>query len=282
MLQQTRVAAVIPYYDQFLQRFPSVESLAQAEEQDLLTAWAGLGYYSRARNLQKAARQMVEGGGFPRDHEALRALPGIGDYTAAAVGSIAFGLKRAAVDGNVIRVLSRVGAGTAEVGELADTLLDPKHPGDFNQAMMELGATVCLPQQPQCLLCPIADQCEARRQGRQHEFPVKRAKPAAADVAQRLLLIHKAGAYLLWKRPSDSRRMAGFWELPHLEQLPSAKLGEVVGQFRHTLVNTHYRFELVRASLRRIQAGFVWHPRHQFGQIPLSTVTRKAFAYVSE
>ncbi len=277
MLQQTRVAAVIPYYERFLQRFPTVESLAAASEPDLLTAWAGLGYYSRARHLQKAARQIVASGGFPRDYHSILALPGIGQYTAAAVGSIAFGLPHAAVDGNVVRVLSRVGTIAGDVKDLANVLLDPQHPGDFNQAMMELGATICVPKQPQCLLCPVAEQCEARRRGRQHEFPVKRGKGPPTEVEQRLLLIQKSNAYLLWQRPPESRRMAGFWELPHVEQLPSATLGDVVGQFRHTIVNTNYRFELVSASLRRIKAGFVWHPRNAFAQIPLSTVTRKAF-----
>ena len=282
MLQQTRVAAVVPYYERFLKRFPDVESLASASEQDLLTEWAGLGYYTRARNLQKAARQMLADGGFPRDYKSILALPGVGEYTAAAVGSISFGLKHAAVDGNVVRVLSRIAAEPGDVRDLAITLLDPKHPGDFNQAMMELGATICLPVQPKCLLCPIADQCEARRQGRQGEFPVKRAKAAAVEVEQRLLLIRKAASYLLWRRPPESRRMAGFWELPHLEQLPTAKVGKVVGQFRHTIVNTNYRFELVEASLRRAKNGFVWQPSDQFTQIPLSTVTRKAFACLSE
>ncbi len=282
MLQQTRVAAVIPYYERFLRLFPSVESLAAASEQDLLAAWAGLGYYSRARNLQKAAKQIVELGGFPRDYDSIRALAGVGEYTAAAIGSIAFGLRHAAVDGNVIRVLSRIGAEEGDVRESARRMLDSHRPGDYNQAMMELGATICLPAQPQCLLCPVAGHCEARRQGRQLEFPVKRVKPAAREVQQRLLLIQKSASYLLWQRPADSRRMAGFWELPYPEQLPSARLGETVGEFRHTIVNTKYRFELVRASLRRVQTGFVWQPVHAFAQIPLSTVTRKALACVSE
>jgi A/G-specific adenine glycosylase len=282
MLQQTRVSAVIPYYERFLDRFPTVESLASAAEHDLLTAWAGLGYYSRARNLHKAARQIVQAGGFPRDHESIRALAGIGVYTAAAIGSIAFGLKHAAIDGNVTRVASRVGAESGDIRGLADRLLDPQQPGDFNQAMMELGATICLPTQPKCLLCPVAAHCEARRLSRQHEFPAKRAKPASIEVPQRLLLIQKANAYLLWQRPPESRRMAGFWELPHVEQLPSAKLGSVLGEFRHTIVNTNYRFELVQASVRRAGHDFVWQTRGQFGEIPLSTVARKAFACLAE
>src|SRR5580700_932140 len=169
MLQQTRVAAVIPYYERFLALFPDVSALASAPEQDLLAAWAGLGYYSRARNLQKAARAIVELAQFPTDYAALRDLPGVGDYTAAAVASIAFGMPHAALDGNVLRVLSRVAAERGDIksqvvrrrlGALADTLLDRRRPGEFNQAMMELGATVCLPKQPMCVRCPIQLHCQ--------------------------------------------------------------------------------------------------------------------------
>ncbi len=177
MLQQTRVASAIGYYQRFLERFPSIPELAAAPEQELLTAWAGLGYYARVRNLQKAANKIVELGAFPRDYASLRALAGIGDYTAAAIASIAFDLPHAALDGNVIRVLSRL---TAERGNVASTtvrkrlraaadrLIDPKLPGQFNQAWMELGAMVCLPKQPQCSICPLKSQCAARRLGCEH------------------------------------------------------------------------------------------------------------------
>ena len=157
MLQQTRVAAVLPYYERFLNRFPTVEQLACAPEQDVLAHWAGLGYYSRARNLHRAAKEIAAAGMFPTGYAEIRALPGIGDYTAAAVASIAFQAPRAAVDGNVLRVLSRATAEPGDIGALptrrkleavATLWLDRKRPGDFNQAMMELGATVCLPQAP--------------------------------------------------------------------------------------------------------------------------------------
>src|SRR3984885_2087066 len=159
MLQQTRVAAVIPYYERFLTLFPNASALASAAEQNLLAAWAGLGYYSRARNLQKAARAIVELPRFPKDYAALRQLPGVGDYTAAAVASIAFGAPHAVLEGNVLRVLSRLVAERGDIksqvvrrslGALAETLLDRRRPGEFNQALMELGATVCLPKQPLC------------------------------------------------------------------------------------------------------------------------------------
>lgn len=283
MLQQTRAAAVLPYYERFLKLFPSVEALAEAPEQKLLSAWAGLGYYSRARNLQRAARQIMERGGFPRDYSGIRELAGVGDYTAAAIGSIAFGVPRAAVDGNVIRVLSRVGAGAGmgTVRAMAEALLDRRRPGDFNQAMMELGATICALRQPQCLLCPVAEHCAARKLGRQSEFPRKTLKAAPIAVEQRLLVIRKNGALLLWQRGPDSKRMAGFWELPSAEQLPMARLGEVLGRFRHTIVNTQYRFEVVEATVRRSTHGFDWIREERFGDYPLSTICKKALSTVA-
>src|SRR5436853_2803564 len=155
MLQQTRAVAVIPYYERFLARFPTVATLAAAPEQDVLALWAGLGYYSRARNLRRAAQAIVAAGGFPRDYDAIRALPGIGDYTAAAVASIAFSLPHAVLDGNVMRVVARVENEGADIGTVrtrerfravAQEWLVPDDPGHFNQALMELGATVCLPR----------------------------------------------------------------------------------------------------------------------------------------
>src|SRR5580658_3387328 len=206
MLQQTRVAAVLPYYGRFLARFPGVQALAEAGEQDLLAAWAGLGYYSRARNLQKAAKNIVERGEFPRDHSSLRELPGVGDYTAAAVSSIAFGLPHAVLDGNVARVLSRL---APELGDIksdavrkrlrafAGVLLDRKQPGEFNQALMELGATVCVPKQPLCGDCPVRLHCQARQQGLETQLPLNGARPSASRREKHLLVIEKAGKVLL-------------------------------------------------------------------------------------
>jgi len=182
MLQQTRVAVVIPYYRRFVKRFPNVQALAAAREEDVLALWSGLGYYSRARNLHKAARQ-VAAGGLPRDSESLRALPGVGAYTAAAIASIAFNQPRAVLDGNVLRVLSRLTEETGDVRsaaarkrleQWAERLLERKAPGRFNQALMELGATVCLPRNPKCATCPIAADCLARRHGTQDRLPVRR------------------------------------------------------------------------------------------------------------
>jgi len=193
MLQQTRVAAVIPYYERFLARFPDVRALAEAPQEDVLRLWSGLGYYSRARNLQKAAQQIVaqHGGEFPHEETAVLALPGIGPYTGAAILSIALGAKRAVLDGNVARVLARLGAIRGDLRELrrwqslqktAGELLDPKSPGDWNQAMMELGAMVCMPRAPQCLLCPVAKFCRARQSGDPESFPEKRKKREVVQI----------------------------------------------------------------------------------------------------
>jgi A/G-specific adenine glycosylase len=193
MLQQTRVAAVIPYYEKFLQRFPDVHSLAAAPQEEVLRAWSGLGYYSRARNLQKAAQQIVaqHGGQFPTNIEEALALPGIGNYTAAAVLSIAFEKTLAVLDGNVARVLARLGAVRGdsrapqrwkELQETSSAYLDPKSPGDWNQAMMELGATLCTPKSPQCLLCPVNQFCEGRKLGIAESLPEKLKKRATVAV----------------------------------------------------------------------------------------------------
>src|SRR5882672_11225234 len=193
MLQQTRVVAAIPYYERFLQGFPDVLALASAPPEEILRAWSGLGYYSRARNLQKAAQQIVakHGGQFPARLQDALALPGIGNYTAAAILSIAFGEKLAVLDGNVARVLARLGAIRGdlresarwqELQETADRLLDPESPGDWNQSMMELGATLCTPKSPQCLLCPVAQFCEGRKLGIAESLPEKRKKRANVEV----------------------------------------------------------------------------------------------------
>ena len=287
MLQQTRVAAVIPYYERFLERFPDVRTLASAPQQRLLAAWAGLGYYSRARNLQRAAKNIVEMGAFPRDYAALRELPGVGDYTAAAIASIAFGRPHAVLDGNVLRVLSRLAAEEGNIRsepvrkrlrEVAENLLDHKRPGEFNQALMELGATVCLPKQPQCGRCPLSLHCEARRLGRESQLPVRCPRPSPSAKETHLLVIEKDGKVLFWQRPAGSPRLAGFWELPERDQLPSARVRERVADFRHTIVNTNYSCHVFRASLGEIPQGFRWRSKRGLGRIPLSATAQKALA----
>src|ERR1700681_953219 len=194
MLQQTRVAAVIPYYERFLERFPDVNALAAAPQEEVLRLWSGLGYYSRARNLQRAAQQIVakHGGVLPRVAAAALELPGIGRYTAAAILSIAYGAKHAVLDGNVARVLARLFAVRGDLRDArrwqglqkqADALLDPKSPGDWNQAMMELGATLCTPRAPQCLLCPIAQFCRGRKLGLAESLPEAHKKRSTIEIA---------------------------------------------------------------------------------------------------
>jgi A/G-specific adenine glycosylase len=201
MLQQTRVAAVIPYYERFLKRFPRVNDLAQASETELLSLWAGLGYYSRARNMHKAACQIVEAGGFPRDYESIRELAGVGDYTAAAVASIAFGLPHAAIDGNVRRVVVRlVGDPCVDLEATARRIMDRRQPGRWNQAVMELGATVCLPREPLCDECPISGECQARRLGIQKDLPPKKKKVMVRR-DHTLLVIRRKGRILLTPSP---------------------------------------------------------------------------------
>ena len=287
MLQQTRAQAVIPYYEKFLARFPTAQDLADANEAEVLRGWSGLGYYQRARNLQKAARQIVERGAFPLEYDAIRELPGVGAYTAAAVASIAFGSHRAVVDGNVLRVIARFTGDAADIGaaatrirfeEVARTLLDPNNPGRFNQAMMELGATICLPRNPMCLLCPVSAGCEARAQSKQSQLPVKLKRMQAVRVEATLLMIERAGRILLWRRSSDAQRLGGFWELPSPEDMPKARRLETLGSFRHSITNHNYTFAVVKAAIARPAGRFCWFDHAQLEGIPLSTTTRKALA----
>ncbi len=291
MLQQTRVAAVIPYYERFLTLFPDASALASAAEQDLLAAWAGLGYYSRARNLQKAARVIVELPQFPADYSALRGLPGVGDYTAAAVASIAFGMPHAVLDGNVLRVLSRLAAERGEIksqvvrrrlGVLAGTLLDRRRPGEFNQALMELGATVCLPKQPLCGDCPIRAQCQGRLQGIESKLPLTGVRPRASRHEKHLLAIEKGDKILLWQRPPDSRRLAGFWELPEREQVPGAKVSVAAGTFRHTIVHTTYLVQVSWATVSSRPKHLQWVPKGILRDLPLSTTAKKALNLLAQ
>lgn len=238
MLQQTQVKTALPYYGRFLALFPGAAELAAAPEERVLAAWAGLGYYRRARFLHSAAKAIVAGGAFPRTLEGIRALPGVGAYTAAAVGSIAFGLPAAVVDGNVVRVLSRLlaleadptkGEGAAEVRRTADALLDPRRPGDFNQALMELGAGLCSPTKPRCPQCPLRRRCAAFEAGRPEDYPRLPTRPAPRLVAKTALLLVQgrggrakvlARARAEGKTPKPGQaadRLRGFWAFPESE-----------------------------------------------------------------
>jgi A/G-specific adenine glycosylase len=272
MLQQTRVAAVIEHYHEFLRRFPTVQKLAAAYEASVLAAWSGLGYYRRARMLHAAAKAIVRehGGKFPTTAEGWRVLPGIGRYTAAAIASIAFDQPVAVVDGNVERVLWRV-SGKRLTGEklwrVANELLDAKRPGDFNQAMMELGATVCTPRAPACLTCPVVELCATRG-----ELPV-----TAPSVPQEKREIHYAldcrgGKVLLVQRAQDASLMAGMWELP--EKVGANGGGTPSYSLRHSITVTDYTVHVWRGSAAALVRG-KWISAERLQQVALTGLARK-------
>jgi A/G-specific adenine glycosylase len=288
MLQQTRVEAVIPYYLRFLERFPAVEALAAAPEQDVLAAWSGLGYYSRARNLHRAARQVVEDG-LPVTHEEVGALAGIGPYTSAAIASIVLGLPYAAVDGNVIRVVSRLTNDASEISspaarrrfaEIAQWLLDPERPGDFNQAMMELGATVCKPSTPLCEQCPVIAFCAAKAAGTERELPVRLKKAKSRELLLQLVVCRRENEVYLVQRGRDESRMAGFWELPDKKLFPRLR-GRLAAEFTHQIVNDRYRVNVWRSGGSPELPEGRWTAVADLGGIPLATISRKALAAVS-
>jgi len=319
MLQQTRVAAVIPYYEKFLERFPDIQSLARAPEEEVLRLWSGLGYYSRARNLQKAAQQMVakHGGNFPKTAEATLALPGIGAYTAAAILSIAFEEKHAVLDGNVARVMARLGAVRGDIREagrwhslqkMADGLIATDSPGNWNQAMMELGATLCTPKSPQCLLCPVSGFCEARKLGIAEELPEKRKKRATVDVTlAAIVFLDARGHTLLLPPPRPSKKIANADDVPTLVSrmwhfpavavakdtltelrkflatlLPATSLRtplriEPLRKIRHAVTYravTIYSFRIQVKKLPKI-AGAKTPLLEQLSTLPISNLTRK-------
>ena len=227
MLQQTQVATVVPYYNRFVSRFPAVADLAGADEQDVLRLWQGLGYYSRARNLRAAARAVVDdhGGEIPRTVAGLLALPGVGRYTAGAVASIAFGTRAPIVDGNVARVLCRIDRIEADprardaqqlLWRRAEEVLPRTRVGDFNSALMELGATVCTPRSPQCLTCPVRVHCEASAAGVQDRIPAPRRAKATPLLRRATYCIRRDGAWLIEQRPATGR-WAGMWQFVTVE-----------------------------------------------------------------
>ncbi len=304
MLQQTRVTTVVPYYERFLDRFPTLESLAAVPEQDLLEAWSGLGYYRRARQMQAAARQIVaeRKGRFPASYDDLRALPGFGDYTAAAVAAIAFGGRHAAVDGNVVRVLARVGDVEGNVSEpavrrelvkTAQSLVEcvgPRSAGTWNQALMELGAIVCTPRSPQCERCPVSRWCRARQAGTELIRPVKNRPRKTERVVTSVIVCEKQGRLLMRQRPADAARMPGFWELPEIEgRLPRkadfAEWGmghaEKLCKFSHGITFRLYEVSVYAAILVGTKSKlFRWVSRRKLSTMPITTVTRKALGVV--
>ena len=286
MLQQTRVAAVIERYTAFLQRFPTVESLAQADEQDVLSLWSGLGYYRRARMLHKAAQAVVSdhAGTMPTTAAALLKLPGIGSYTAAAIASIAHHEPIAVVDGNVERVLSRIqgwhshdsvseAAVRRKVDDIAQTLIDPQHPGDYNQAIMELGATVCTPRNPQCLVCPWARDCRTLGE---HRTP-KRAPMTTRDIACALITRETSSGIeiLLDQRPSTHTVMPGLWELASIDPAPTSA---PILTVRHAIMQVNYTvqvFAITDDQLPTSASHRRWIPAATAKSMALTGLARK-------
>jgi A/G-specific adenine glycosylase len=291
MLQQTRVTAVLDYYARFITLFPSLAALAVAREPDVLAAWSGLGYYRRAKMMHKAAQVVVleHQGVLPRTAEALRKLPGIGEYTSSAIASIAFGEPVAVIDGNVERVLLRIFSQEDEPATptapekwlrgRAASLVYVQRPGDFNQSMMELGATICLPQRPLCLQCPVQQFCATRGE---HQAPPPK-KMHSRQIAYALLCRNRSRAtqVLLEQRPLSASLMPGMWELPEVAMEPSDE-DRIEITLRHAITVTNYQVHVLRFSQE--EATRRWpvrgHPRRwarssELGSLPLTGLTRK-------
>jgi A/G-specific adenine glycosylase len=295
MLQQTTVAAVRPYYERFTSRWPTVEALAGAEESELMAAWAGLGYYARARNLHACARQVVSAhvGCFPETEAELLKLPGIGRYTAAALAAIALGRRAVVVDGNVERVVSRVFAvdeplpgARPRLYELADGITPAERAGDFAQAMMDLGRTICTPRRPKCGSCPLAAQCIAFREQRQKEFPRKHAKRSKPQREGFAYWLEHDEHVLLVRRPSKGllggmlALPTGSWveEVLPGEGAPAAVAWQEVGSVDHVFTHFGLRLRVMRGQAFSRCADEIWWPVDRIEEAGLPTVFAKAAA----
>lgn len=310
MLQQTTVRAVVPYFEKFVARWPTVSDLAAADQEDVLSAWAGLGYYSRARNLHSCAKTVAArpDGAFPEDVAELQALPGIGPYTAAAIAAIAFDIPATPVDGNIERVVARLFAVThplpaakPEIKRLAATLTPDERPGDYAQAMMDLGATVCTPKKPSCLMCPLQSDCHAKFKGLESQLPRKAPKPERPTrFGVAFLALREDGSVLLRKRP-ESGLLASMLEVPSTDWVDEMLAADIAlkaapvradwwampGQVVHTF--THFRLELLvfraivpedaELTFWADSARCRWVPRRDLGDQALPSVMRKIIAH---
>lgn len=309
MLQQTRVDTVVPYFTRWMEHFPTLEVLAASDEQDVLALWEGLGYYSRARTLLKAARMVLEefGGKVPRERKTLETLPGVGRYTAAAIASIAFGQDEPVLDGNVKRVLARVTnflhpvntpAGEKELWRLAEEMLPEGQAGEYNQAVMDFGATLCTPRNPDCGNCPVQKICLSYRLGVQLERPVMVEKAPVPTIQVAAAVIHRGGTVLIARRPSRGL-LGGLWEFPggkmeNGETLPQALKREIqeelratievekqMGEYRHAY--THFKVQLTAfyASLEGsepvpLEASEIrWVEIQELKNFPMGKIDRK-------
>ena len=295
ILQQTRIEQGRDYWLRFMEQFPTVEALAAASEDEVLRLWQGLGYYSRARNMHAAARLIVEQGGFPRSIEGLRALKGVGDYTAAAVGSMAFNLPAAAVDGNVYRVLSRhygidvpinTTRGKHTFEALAQELLPEDKASAFNQAMMDFGATWCTPKSPRCIVCPVAETCVALRTGRVNELPVKEKKLKVQERHLTYVYIRNEGQSALRRRPAGDI-WQGLWEPLLVENEPLPELGCQLTLLAHNVkhVLTHRvllaDFYLAEPEVRpELPTDYIWIDEQDLGNYALPRLIEKLLDYL--
>jgi len=308
MLQQTQVNTVLPYFERFMQRFPSVERLAAASEADVLSAWQGLGYYSRARSLRRAAQVVVErhAGKLPRSQELLLELPGVGPYSAGAIASIAHGEPVPVVDGNVIRVLCRLfglrgDPGRAplkrELWRVAGELVPKERPGDFNQALMELGATVCSPNEPRCGDCPLQRECVAKQAGLTRQLPELAARVKATDVAMVAAVVRRGQRYLVTQLAEDAPRWASMWQFPNTElttnQTPTEALSGLFDRasvnakaprkfltLRHSVTRyritlTAYLCEAQPAARGKLPPRFAWKTLAELEQLALPAAHRR-------
>ena len=303
MLQQTTVKVATPYFEAFVRRFPSLQALAEEPEDEVLAAWSGLGYYHRARNLHRGAQHVAErhGGRFPKTLEAALAVPGVGLYSASAILSIAHEQPLPVVDGNVRRVLSRLyalsGPEYRREGpfyNLAEEILDRRQPGSWNQALMELGATVCTPKKPACPACPLRDRCRALAEGIVDRLPEGRARRATVDVTVAAALVQRDDRILLVKRP-EGRLLGKMWEVPQTPLEPQENLdlpreleeryglriepGPLVVRARHAITHRRIRLEGYRARLKVSPPSdperFRWATPEEISSLPVSSMTRK-------
>ena len=293
MLQQTQVATALPYFQRWLERFPDFATLAAAAEAEVLKHWEGLGYYSRARNLHRLARALSACSSIPRDVEAWLAFPGVGPYTAAAITSIGFNAKAAVVDGNVVRILTRLtaeehcfrdsSAAAKALTPLARDLLDDRQPGDHNQAMMELGATVCLRRKPLCTVCPVLAFCVTGRRGDPGAFPKREQRKPVTRLAVIRLWVDRGDALLLHRLPVMARRLAELYELPKAEDLGiESPLGQAIAVKQRAISNeriqeTIYRSEATKVLVESVAAlaDLHWVPWRDLDRVALSGPHRK-------
>ncbi len=280
MLQQTRVATVLDYYQRWMVRFPGFLELAAADEDEVLKAWEGLGYYSRARNLHKLAKVVAGLEEIPTDRKSWLNFPGIGPYSSAAITSIAFGEKEAVVDGNVVRILARIlgedqefsaaGKAVKAFEPAALELLNTDNPGDHNQAMMELGATVCLPKKPMCLLCPVRKFCKASAEGDPEGFPNILRKGMQKVIVERALVIGERGV-VLYQHPQDSSRLAGIFEVPELS-IFEAESNKLHATRKRAIGNQAMEemFYLLEEMDRELPEGCFWVSKDALSEVTLS------------